>query len=209
MGSIVYSCISGGKYTDRRDAPRGPDFAALPFTSPGRNSEEMPAVLPVDWIPTEEAQAQLVDQLRRLKADARSLAGQITGRHAVQLVVDEGQHVLERVGLAVAPGPEQLRDLATVPVRLVGSCEGPEPSLAELPKPSDHLIPHRARRRARVTAMKGRRMNKRLVTSQRWWLFRRCRQSRAVQHPGHQADVWRTLHDSAFHDALASEGEKR
>ena len=81
---------------------------------PGRDSEEVPAVLPVDRIPAEQAQAQLVDQRRRLEADARSLADQIPGRHAMQLVVDEGQHALERVGLAVAPGAEQLRDLAAV-----------------------------------------------------------------------------------------------
>jgi hypothetical protein len=31
------------------------------------------------------------------------------------LVVDEGQHALEGVGLALAPGPKEMRDLATVP----------------------------------------------------------------------------------------------
>jgi hypothetical protein len=82
---------------------------------PGGDSEEVPAALKGDRIPTEEAQAELVDQRRRLKADARSLADQVASRHAMQLVVDEGKHLLERVRLAVAPGPEQVRDLATVP----------------------------------------------------------------------------------------------
>ena len=81
---------------------------------PGRDAEEVPAVLPADRIPAEQAQAQLVDQRRRLKADARSLADQVAGRHAVQLLVDERQHALERVRIAVAPGAEQLRDLAAV-----------------------------------------------------------------------------------------------
>ncbi len=82
---------------------------------PGGDAEEVPPALKWDRIPTEEAQAELVDQRRRLKADARSLADQVAGRHAMQLVVDEGEHLLERVRLAVAPGPEQVRDLATVP----------------------------------------------------------------------------------------------
>jgi hypothetical protein len=60
-------------------------------------------------------QAQLVDQRRRLETDARPLTGHVAGRHAVQLLVDEGQHALERIGTAGAPRAEQRRDVAAVP----------------------------------------------------------------------------------------------
>jgi hypothetical protein len=65
----------------------------------------------VNQIPPKQAQAQLVDQRRRLKSDARSLAGQIAGRHAMQFLVDEWQHALEGV-CTPSPRAEQLRDLA-------------------------------------------------------------------------------------------------
>ena len=55
----------------------------------------------------------------------RALARQVAGRHAVQLVVDERQHALERVGVALAPGAEQARDLAAV--RAVGWSGHAEP----------------------------------------------------------------------------------
>ena len=104
-----------------------------------RDPEEVPAVLPVDRIPAEQAKAQLVDQARRLKADARSLADQIAGRYAVQLVVYEGQDALERVCIAVAPGAEQLRDLPGVTaIWLLGPCWGPRSSLAEQTIPPGH-----------------------------------------------------------------------
>ena len=37
---------------------------------------------------------------------------QVPRRHAMQFVVDERQHALERVGVTVAPGAKQRRDLA-------------------------------------------------------------------------------------------------
>ena len=60
-----------------------------------------------DGLPPEQAHAHLVDQRRGLKADVRALARQVARRHAMELVVDEGQHAVERVRVPLAPGAEQ------------------------------------------------------------------------------------------------------
>ena len=65
-----------------RRAARGPRSAAAPLRAPaprdvdqhpphhpGRDAEKVPAVLPADRIPSEQAEAQLVDQRGRLQAD--------------------------------------------------------------------------------------------------------------------------------------------
>ena len=81
----------------------------------GRDAEEVLAVLPPDGVPSEQPQAQLVDERGRLQADGGPLAHQVAGRHPVQLFVDERQHALERIGVAGAPGAEEPGDLAELP----------------------------------------------------------------------------------------------
>jgi hypothetical protein len=76
-----------------------------------RHAEEVLPVLPADAVPVEQPQAQLVDEARRLQAHARALAREVAGGHAMQLVVDEGQHALEGVGVSAAPRPKQPGDL--------------------------------------------------------------------------------------------------
>src|SRR5262249_11203102 len=78
------------------------------------DAEKMAAILPPARTPPEKAEAELVHQTGRLEADAGSLAHQVTGRHPMQLVVDERQHALERLGVAAAPGAKQRRDLALI-----------------------------------------------------------------------------------------------
>ena len=79
-----------------------------------RDAEEVSAILPADGIPPEQAHAHLVDERGGLKADGRSLTDQVPGRHPVQFLVDEGQHAVECVRIPLAPGAEQLGDLAAV-----------------------------------------------------------------------------------------------
>ena len=98
--------------TLRASAPRDIDEHAPHH--PGRDAEKVLSVLPVDRIPSEQAEAQLVDQRRGLKTDVGALANQATGRHAVELVVDKGHHAIEGVFVPLAPGAKQRRHLAAI-----------------------------------------------------------------------------------------------
>ena len=77
-----------------------------------RDPEEVSAILPANRIPPEQTHAGLVDERGRLKADGRSLTQQIARRHTMQFLVDERQHAVECVRIPLAPGAEQLGDLA-------------------------------------------------------------------------------------------------
>ena len=101
--------------------------------------EEMSAILPADWIPPEQTHAHLVDECGGLKADGRSLADQVPRRHPMQFLVDERQHAVECVRIPLAPGAEQLGDLA-VGLSVWSDAHGAETRLAE------HTGPARAMR---------------------------------------------------------------
>src|SRR5262249_22833343 len=78
-----------------------------------RHSEKMTAALPARLIPPEQAQANFVDQRRRLKRNGRPLARQIPEGHPVHLVIDERNQLLEAGRVAGTPHPEQTSDVAS------------------------------------------------------------------------------------------------
>lgn len=72
--------------------------------------------MPGDGIPSEQAHAELIHERRRLQADAGPFTGEVAGRDAVQFVVDQRQHALEGIGLALAPALQQFGYLALLPI---------------------------------------------------------------------------------------------
>lgn len=77
-----------------------------------RDAKEMSAVLPPRLIPPEQSQADLVDERGCLKRDARALAREIAEGHAVQLVIDERDELLERALVSLTPHAKQTGNIA-------------------------------------------------------------------------------------------------
>ena len=98
--------------------------------------EEMAAVLPSDLVPAKQAQARLIDQRGRLQRDVPALTREIAERHAMQLVLNEGQQPPEGLLVPIAPQTEQVGDIAVgrvqrLHVGFVGCLSLPNRSLAD------------------------------------------------------------------------------
>lgn len=78
----------------------------------GRHTKELCTVAPRDPSLVDEAEIGLVNECRRLQGVAGSLAAEVGGRAAAQLVVDERHEPVARADIARAPGLEELRDPA-------------------------------------------------------------------------------------------------
>ena len=63
----------------------------------------------VSSIDIDEPKVDLVDECGRLKGVPRCLASQTAARHPAQFVVDERDQPVQRFGISLTPGQEQVR----------------------------------------------------------------------------------------------------
>ena len=74
----------------------------------GRDGKEMGAVLPINLTGIDQSKISLIDEGTGLQDVAGSLPGHVVVSQLVQLIVDEGDELLEGFGVPAAPGPKQL-----------------------------------------------------------------------------------------------------
>lgn len=71
----------------------------------------MPSVLPVDGIVVDELRVCLVDELRRAEGMVLALLPKLLASDVAQLVVDRGEHIVERASIAISGTGKQGSDI--------------------------------------------------------------------------------------------------
>jgi hypothetical protein len=75
----------------------------------GRHTEEVSPVRQGHAVDIDQSKVDLVNECSRLKGVPRSFATKMATRHPTQFVVDERDQAVERRGISLAPGQEQVR----------------------------------------------------------------------------------------------------
>ena len=86
----------------------------------GRNREEMRAILPLHAFIVHQPHICFIDQGGGLQAVAGALALHVAARQAVELVINDGRHLLKRLLVSVTPCAKQ--HAYVVRSRLTGLC---------------------------------------------------------------------------------------
>ena len=78
---------------------------------PGRQRKEVRAALQRHPIHIDETQEDLVDERRRLETVSGTFPPEMAARHAPQIVIQQRKQAVERRGVSLSPGQEELGDV--------------------------------------------------------------------------------------------------
>jgi len=105
---------SPGRTAALRGRPRAGRVDEDAAHEPGRQREEMDAIVPVDPVRIEQADVDLVNECGALERGARALAAHASASMCAQFVVDERCELLQRALISGTPGLQQSREIGRV-----------------------------------------------------------------------------------------------